>query len=122
MKRIALIAALAATSAGAQGPDEFSQFALRCEFPDIPPVVFSYSRRGTDLVGVMTAGGRGPVLMSLGSGSARFESATVDGLRFRWSPQNAWMDVERDGELVRSSQGSCQPVAFGSTGDPLNIN
>lgn len=122
MKIYLALAISLSTGMAAAEPDRFNQIAIHCKFSEIPPVVFSYAHTGQELTGAMTVGGRGPVVMTLGSGTLRFEGGRIDGYRFRWTPQNSWMDVEKDGELIMSGQGDCQQVAFGSTNSRLKLD
>ncbi|WP_041527165.1 hypothetical protein [Paracoccus aminophilus] len=117
---IALALVLTLPALANDRPDEFDQFALSCEFPTIPNVIMSFSRTNVDLSGVITVGGRGPVVMALGSGSTRFETANIDGYHFRWSPANSVMDVEKDDETILSETGVCAGAQFGAD-QPLNF-
>ena len=121
MRFLVFAAALLAPSYLSAQPDRFGQISIYCTFDNLPSVIFSYSKLGAETVGAMTVGGRGPVVMTLGSGSMRFEGGRIDGYKFRWSPQNSWMDVELDGNLIRGEQGDCKQVAFGTKAKPLTI-
>lgn len=93
---------------------------LACSFETLPDIVTHYPEDGGEPT--MQVGGRPSAPMTVGSGSNRFESATVDGYRFRFSPANSVVDVEREGKKIASEQGKCVLIGGPETQTALSIS
>lgn len=105
----------------ASGPDQFGQFGIFCRFDELPDLTAHYSPGPTGQTGAMTIGGRGPAVMTIGQGSGRAETATIDGYTFIFWPQSNNLDIERGGRQVAQARGQCQQISFGAN-QPLRLD
>ena len=97
-----------------------SETVLACTFPTLPSVVM-YFPDTPERKKTMEVGARPPVELSEGQGTGRFISAIVDGYSFRFSPENAMMDVEAEGKKVVSEVGKCATIGGPVNESPLKI-
>lgn len=100
----------------------FAEVILACRFDGLPQIVMRYPD-SADQEPTMSVDNRPPVEMTFGSGTMRFESATVDGYKFRFSPAGMTMDVDKDLEnLLNGAPGSCITIGGPTNEAPLSLD
>lgn len=99
----------------------FGDVILACSFPSIPDVVLHYPE-SPDQKPTMTVAARPPIEMFVGVGSARYESATIDGYFFRFSPSKSSIVIEVDGRVIKTESGHCVTIDSRVNATPLTIS
>ena len=97
-----------------------AEVLLVCAFPTLPDAVVRYPDDPA-AERTMQVGGRPPVAFQEGQGASRLLSATIDGYSFQLAPENAAMDVLRDGTTVQSEQGDCVTIGGPTNPQPLSF-
>ncbi len=96
-----------------------AEVVLACLFPKAPSLVMRFPEAPGDKT--LSAGGRPPVPLTEGQGSARLITAQVDGYDITFSPADSTVDFRRGGVSVLSDTGRCLTLGGPETAVPLAL-
>ncbi|MBU2983516.1 type VI secretion protein [Lentibacter algarum] len=97
-----------------------SDVQLACTFENLPSFVIYYDS-STSSEHRISVNDRPFVRLTAGSGSNRFESASVDGYSFVFSPKNSFLTVHHDNTLIGTEAGQCVTLGGPRNETPLQL-
>ena len=113
---VALVCLFLAQTAQAEG------VIRACKFPTLPDMVLQEPADTASAKTMMTVGARPPAEVASEPGATdNFESAEIDGFRFRFSTIALKLDVEKDGKTLISEVGQCVVINGPVAEVPLSI-